>query len=85
MNCATQGICQFTVCVTSSRITDVLPPVTSHIASMGEVSPGTRPTSRSKAGVPDNRKTSENSRWSQRNGSRVSSDPGIGECIGKLN
>lgn len=62
-----------------------LPPVTSHIASMGEVSLGTRPVSRSNAGVPDIRKTRENSRWSQRNGSRVISEPGMGECIGRLN
>jgi hypothetical protein len=68
-----------------TRLTDALPPVTSHIASMGELSLGTSPTSRSNAGVPDSRRTSENSRWSQRNGSRVSSEPGIGECIGKLN
>ena len=68
-----------------TRIIAVLPPVTSHIASIGELSLGTKPISRSNAGVPDNRRTSEKSRWSQRNGSRVSSEPGIGECIGKLN
>jgi len=68
-----------------TRIIAVLPPVTSHIASTGELSLGTKPLSWSNAGVPDSRKTTENIRWSQRNGSRVSSEPGIGECIGKLN
>jgi len=61
-----------------TRIIAVLPPVTSHIASIGELSLGTKPLSRSNAGVPGSRKTRENIRWSQRNGSRVSSAPGIG-------
>lgn len=39
-----------------------LPPVTSHIASIGEESLGTKPLSLSTAGVPDNLKTKENSR-----------------------
>ena len=62
-----------------------LPPVTSHIASIGEESEGTRPVSLSTAGVPASLSTNENSLWSHRNGSRVNSEPGIGQFIGRLN
>jgi len=62
-----------------------LPPVTSHIASIGDASLATKPMSRSTAGVPDKRSTKENNLWSHLNGSFVSSDPGIGECIGNVN
>lgn len=62
-----------------------LPPVTSHIASMGDESEGTRPVSLSTAGVPASLSTNENNLWSHLNGSRVNSDPGIGQFIGKLN
>lgn len=61
------------------------PPVTSHMASIGEESEGTSPVSLSTAGVPARRSTNENSLWSHRNGSRVSSDPGIGQFMGRLN
>lgn len=63
----------------------ILPPVTSHMASIGEESEGTRPVSLSTAGVPANLSTSENSLWSHRKGSLVNSDPGIGQFMGKLN
>lgn len=62
-----------------------LPPVTSHIASIGDESLATKPVSLSTAGVPDKRSTKENNLWSHLNGSLVSSDPGIGECIGSVN
>lgn len=62
-----------------------LPPVTSHMASIGDESEGTRPVSLSTAGVPANRSTRENSLWSHRNGSRVNSEPGMGQFIGRLN
>lgn len=60
------------------------PPVTSHMGVMGESSGGTPPRgSGSTEALPAMRNTKANRRWSQRNGSLVSSLPGSGVFRGR--
>ena len=60
-----------------------LPPVISHIALIWESE--AEWSTKSLSTFPLNRKTIENIRWSQRNGSLVSSLPGKEGCIGRVN